>query len=1229
MTAAAPPNPFVGPRAFQEGEQGRFFGRERELEKLLNLLIARRLVLLYAPSGAGKTSLIQAALIPRLRAERFLVRHTVRVNAETPAEAAPLAPNRYLFSTLLNLEEELPAAERAAPETLARESLAGYLERRRGGEAIDEVLIFDQFEELLTLDPTDRPAKEAFLAGLGAALQYTRRWALFAIREDFYGGLRPLLLPLPTRLDAIFQLDLLDASRALDAIREPARGVGVEFDGGTAATLVDDLRRTSVQRPDGSVEEVRGVTIEPVQLQVVCYRLWERKFADSGWTKTITRKDLERAGDVDSALQSYYAERVTAIAAATGISERRIRDWVEEQLITGAGLRGQVLRERTATAGLPNEGVRALVDAHLVRAEERRGATWYELAHDRLVGPVRADNGAWRAANLTALQRQAALWDEQGRHEGQLLRGEALAKAEAETDETALSEVERAFLAACRAVRAAAERERRLKGQRDMAILASLGGIAAILVASIAVIFGTQAQSARQSAERALAEARTAEARANSVAVELQTSQSDAVGSTRQAQTAQAIAEVRQLQIEDQRRVSDSQRLAFAAQSQAERQPATALLLAYEAFHLDRNQFTSSTLRETLAWPTRPRLTLKLDDRTVYSASYSPDGGRIVTASDDGTASVWDAASGQQLLTLQGQGASLQKASYSPDGSRIVAASDDGTASVWDAASGQQLLTLQGHGSGLFGASYSPDGARIVTASGDTTAIVWDAASGEQLLTLQGHTNWVRGASYSPDGARIVTASDDTTAIVWDAASGEQLLTLQGHSSWVWSASFSPDGSRIVTASDDKNAIVWDAASGQQLLILQGHSGIVWGASFSPDGRRIATASEDGTAIIWDIESGVRLTTLQSHNGIVWGASFSPDGRRIATASEDGTAIVWDVSGELLASLRGHSVRLWSARYSPDGSRIVTASSDTTAIVWDAASGERLLTLQGHTGGLFSASYSPDGARIVTASDDTTAIVWDAASGEQLLTLQGHSSWVWSARYSPDGSRIVTASDDKNAIVWGAENGEQLLTLQGHGGGLFGASYSPDGSRIVTASADGTASVWDAASGKRLTTLEGHSSEVWGVSYSPDGARVVTSSADGTAIIWDAASGEQLLTLQGHSARLWGVSYSPDGSRIVTASADQTAIIWDAASGQALTTLKGHTNEVNNASYSPDGGRIVTASDDLTGRQHIARDEDLARVAGCWIWRDVTEDEVKNFGVPEPRAYPNRNRDCP
>ena len=579
----------------------------------------------------------------------------------------------------------------------------------------------------------------------------------------------------------------------------------------------------------------------------------------------------------------------------------------------------------------------------------------------------------------------------------------------------------------------------------------------------------------------------------------------------------------------------------------------------------------------------------------VSSARFSPDGKRVVTASWDGTAQVWNAQTGQPVTGPLKHEKPVRWAEFSPDGRRVVTASEDHTARVWDAQTGRPLTgPLQQQGSVEY-AQFSPDGQRIVTASfdpwgsQDPTARVWDAHTGQPLTGPLKHGDGVCCAQFSPDGRRIVTASWDNTARVWDAQTGQPLTEALKHVKRVHWAQFSPDARRIVTASEDNTARVWDALTGRPLTEPLQHRAPLSYVQFSPDGRRIITASWDHTARVWDAETGQPLSAALEHGGAVWSAQFSPDGQRVVTASADNTACEWHAAtGPPLAAALTHPGPLVLAQFSPDGRRVVTASRDSTARVWDAQTGQPVTDPLSHQQPVNSAQFSPDGKRVVTASQDSTARVWDAQTGKPLTGPLSHYKPVYWAQFSPDGKRIVTVAEtgpwDGAVWIWDAQTGQAVTGPLKKGGAPASAQFSPDGQRVVAAHWDNTARVWDAQTGRLLIESLNHTEPVAWAEFSRDGRRVLTASADRTARVWDAQTGRPLGEPMKHADYVLLAHFSPDGQRVVTASRGSTARVWDAQTGQPLTGPLKHERSVNCAQFSPDGGRVVTASDDHTAR---------------------------------------------
>ncbi|MCB0130036.1 MAG: hypothetical protein KDD78_04280, partial [Caldilineaceae bacterium] len=533
------PNPYVGPRSFEAGE--RLYGRDRETMDLLDLLIAERIVLLYSPSGAGKTSLLQAALIPELEREGFHVHPPLRVSQGDGAGFGGAGfGNRYAHSLVLALEDTRPTTDQLSAQALADFTLDGYLATRGVPPEQGEVFIFDQFEEVLTIDPADVDAKLAFFEQVGALLRNRQRWAIFAMREEFIAGLDPYLRAVPTRFSNRFRLELLAVHAARAAMQEPARAAGVAFTDPAADRLINDLSLVRIQDPDGVTREIPGTTIEPVQLQVVCRRLWDHLDADD---QEIDMDDIAAIGDVNQALRDYLSTTLIAVARRTGVAERSMRDWIEHELITEQGLRGQVLQSAGSSRGLDNRVIDELVDAHLLRAENRRGARWLELAHDRLIDPVRKDNLQWRETNLSPLQRQAALWDQENRPAGLLMRGDELDAAEQWATEhpAVLTPREQDFLAAAHNARRLERRDHRMRA--GLVVLTA----ASVLAALVAMLFFAQARRSEQVAEANLAKAEIAESTAQAEAARADRNALDADSKRREAERQLAVARSRQV----------------------------------------------------------------------------------------------------------------------------------------------------------------------------------------------------------------------------------------------------------------------------------------------------------------------------------------------------------------------------------------------------------------------------------------------------------------------------------------------------------------------------------------------------------------------------------------------------------------------------------------------------------------------------------------------------------
>ena len=1221
-------NPFKGLRAFNEADADNFFGRETLIQQLLARLgeggELSRFLAVIGPSGSGKSSVVRAGLLPALRRGGLPGSENWFIVDMLPGKH----PFEELEASLLRVAVNPPQSLLAQLKDGNRGLLRAVHRILPADNSVELVLVIDQFEEMFTL-VEDEAERALLLESLANAVmdERSRLRVIVTLRADFTD--KPLrYIDFGEMMNRRFEFVLpLTADEVERAVAGPAQRVGLKLEKGLVSTII------------------REAGNQPGTLPLLQYALSELFEKREG--RTLTNKAYREIGGVLGALGRSAEEiflkmneveqsaarqlflRLVTLGEGTEDTRRRVLRDELEGLTTVHGVALSSSKGPWSTVMDRFGKARLLTFDH---DPITRGAT-LEVAHEALIREW-ARLREWLIESRADVRSQRQLahaaqeWENAKRDPSFLLTGVRLEQFEGWSMGTsvALTQTEREYLEAGIAERDRRESEESARQQRELENAQKLAAteraraeeqahsvkrlrqrafllVGALAVAVVAAIFA--GMYARRNSELAAQNA--------SVAYAAKAAESIAIQERNIAKQQALVTSVRELSSE--------------ANANLEIDPERSILLALQA--VNKTYTVDGTVQpeaedalHRAVQASRVELNLSGHSESVWTAVFSPDGKYIATASLDNTAKVWNAVTGEELLTLVcSQERGCNAAAFSPDGKFLATAGGDTIVRVWEVASGREVLTLKGHIDRVYSVAYNFDGSRLASSGPDGRTILWDAVTGEKISTFSEdngvETYWV---AFNPDGSEIVTADTNFAegwASIWDIQTGQKLFFLPGNATIVRGVSYSPDGKTIVTTGDDQTAKLWDADTGEKLLTLYGHTDSVSFAVFSPDGTRLATSSFDRHTKIWDVATGRELMDIAGHLRDLSSVGFSPDGQRIVTSSADSTAKVWSIapSRELLTLVNGPAISFTEGSelaYSPDGSRLVVANSDPEPKVWDVKTSKLLFSLTGHTDAVTFATYSADGTRIATASNDGTAKVWDASSGRELLTLTGHTDFVFGTAFSPDGTKVATTSFDNTAKIWDASTGQLLSTLTGHKDWVFSAEFSPDGNYLATSSMDTTAIIWDLKTGQPVTTFSNHKDLADQVTYSPDSTKVATASFDGTARVWDVKTGKELFALTSHAASVFDVAFSKDGKYIATASADKTAKVWDTQTGQELLAFNA-PGPLSGVAFSPDGSQLAVAGRDGTTRLYLLRIEDLIVLAKSRLTRQLTLEECQQY----------------
>jgi len=1114
-------SPYKGLNPYTEADTSIFFGRESDIQKIVNNLLAWRLTILYGKSGVGKSSVLRAGVTYTLNEE-------AQQNIDdygVPKLAIVVFPS--LEGRFSWKDDPLTGLRKQIEETIANnhwniqspksglsfiETLRGWTNALGGEDEDGEIyLILDQFEEY-SLYHTEETGENTFYTEFSRAVNCRdlRVNFLISIRDDSIADLDRFQSRIPNLLEHRLQIGHLDGQAAREAIISPIEyynqyhATTIDIEPTLVDAVLDEVQVGKVVLGDSGLagidvkpKSLSEMQIETPYLQLVMERLWKEEI-DQG-SSLLRLETFKTLGQADKIVKDHLNYQMQLLTE----EERETAACIFQHLVTSSGAKyaysvEDLLSEPGSDKPKINptqlkqlleklsSGKQRILRPVGLAKRNRPNTQRYEIFHDALAQAILD----WRRRYLEHQKRTKEL-------------SEKLAK----------------------------EVKQREQLKRRLASFV----VAAVLITTLLVGGITGGRIWRLGRDLKITEQRL-------IGI-------DAVQRADSSSQLMALQDAMQMV-----QTVQDQKLQSAIPT------ATLTLQQILSGIQEHNQFQASATRGLNA----------------NQAILSSTGDLAASSFLDGTVSVWN-LKGERLVEFKANDELLSRISFLEEVQRLATAAMDGTVATWNLR-GQRLTEFQLPQEAGWVINFSPDGQKLATSDSKGTVAVW-TLEGKKISEFHAHDGWTLTVNFSPDGQNLATSGQDDIARLWDLQ-GNQLAELKGHQGAVYFIKFGPKGQNLMTGGQDGTIRIW-TFKGEQLKQFRQEKGPIYYLGISADGERVATASADGDVRLWNAQ-GNRLAELKGHENVVTDVSFSPDGKYLVTATRNATIRVWNLQEQKGFPAYTGGILRSQIRFSPDGQSLVTVA-DRGIAQW-SLQGDQLATKGGMILSSFL-GQDGQLRFVEAAQDLSKEVyIRDFQHNKNLTTFKGSGGMVWNAQVSPDQKWLFTYTftADAKGQLWNIVNPQDspLELLHPNGTSAVASGFSADGQKLATGSLDGEVALWDIATLSDKPSVSFEASEgsfITSVEFSPNGQKLATASWNNTASLWD-LQGKQLQKLEGHRASIQNVHFSPDGKWLLTSSLDGTARLWD-LQGKQWAEYPGHGNSgILDAVFSPDGQQVATIS---------------------------------------------------